>query len=133
VRREAIDAGHLAYVHAMKSNDPQALGRLLAGDVVLMPPNQPAVAGTQAAIDWFGRFVKQARTVDATIIEWEVIVSGDIGIERGAYTWTIAPVAGGAPVQDRGHYVAIWQRQADGSWKIKRNIWNSSLPMPALA
>ena len=33
----------------------------------------------------------------------EVIVAGDFGIERGSFTWKVAPVAGGSQIEDRGH------------------------------
>jgi ketosteroid isomerase-like protein len=116
----------------MKANDAQALGRLVTEDAVLMPPNQPAVVGRAAVIDWFAGVVKQARTTGVGIPQREVIVAGDWAIERGSFTWKVAPTAGGAPIEDRGNFLAIYQRQTDGAWKVTRNIWNSTLPAPAL-
>jgi ketosteroid isomerase-like protein len=128
--KEAIDKGHEDWLTAMKTNDAEALGRLVAGDVVLMPPHQEPVTGPQGVINWFSAVVKQARTVAVGIQEREVMIAGDFGIERGAFTWKVAPTAGGSPVEDHGHFLAIWQRQPAGSWKLKRNIWNSTLPIP---
>jgi ketosteroid isomerase-like protein len=31
-------------------------------------------------------------------------------------------------VADRGKYLAVWKKQADGSWKIEADMWNSDLP-----
>src|SRR5262245_10997609 len=121
--KEAIDKGHVDWLNAMKANDAEALGRLVTADVVLMPPHQEPVAGPQAVINWFAGVVKQARTVEVDIPEREVMIAGDFGIERGAFTWKVAPTAGGSPIEDGGHFLAIWQRQPDGSWKVKRNIW----------
>ena len=36
--------------------------------------------------------------------------------------------ASGKPVQDRGKYVEIFKKQADGTWKVIVDIWNSDLP-----
>jgi ketosteroid isomerase-like protein len=126
--KEAIDKGHVDWLNAMKANDAEALGRLVTADVVLMPPHQPPVSGPQGVINWFGGVVKQARTVGVDIKEREVIVAGDFGIERGAFVWKVAPTAGGSPIEDHGSFLALWQRQPDGAWKVKRNIWNSTLP-----
>lgn len=130
--KEAIDKGHQDWLNAMKANDAQALGRLVTVDVVLMPPHQEPVTGPQEVINWFAGVVKQARTVAVGIPDREVIVAGDFGIERGSFTWKVAPTGGGSHIEDRGHFLAIWQRQPDGSWKVKRNIWNSTLPVPAM-
>jgi len=129
--REGIDKSHQAWLDAMKANDAQALGRLVTEDAVLMPPNQPAVVGRAAVIDWFAGVVKQARTTGVGVPQREVIVAGDWAIERGSFTWKVAPTAGGAPIEDRGNFLAIYQRQTDGAWKVTRNIGNSTPPAPA--
>ena len=130
--RESIDKSHQAWLDAMKANDAQALGWLVTEDAVLMPPNQPVVVGRAAVIDWFAGVVKQARTTGVVVPQREVIVAGDWAIERGSFTWTVAPTAGGAPIEDRGNFLAIYQRQTDGAWRVTRNIWNSTLPAPAV-
>ena len=50
---------------------------------------------------------------------------------RGAYTMTLAVPGAPAPVQDRGKYIEIWRKQADGPWKLARDIFNSDLPPAA--
>ncbi len=126
--QDAIETGHLEWLDAMAANDAEALGRVAAADVVLMPPHQPPVVGRQGVVAWFAGVVKHARTVSVRIPEREVMVVGDLGIERGSFVWKVAPTGAAAEVEDRGHFLAIWQRQADGSWKVKYNIWNSTLP-----
>jgi len=129
--RAAIDKGHAAWIDAFKRNDAKALGPLVAADMVCMPPHREAVTGPQGVVDWFAGVVKEARTVAVGISTREVIVAEDFAIERGAFTWKVAPTGGGPNVEDRGNFMAVWQKQPDGSWKIKRNIWNSTLPLPA--
>ena len=32
------------------------------------------------------------------------------------------------PVADRGKFVEVWKKQADGKWKVVADIFNSDLP-----
>jgi len=98
---------------------------------VLMPPHAQPVAGREAVVDWFAGVVEQARTTAVAVPQREVTVAGDLAIERGVFTWKVAPTLGGSEIEDRGNFLAIWQKQPDGSWKLSRNIWNSTLPLPA--
>ena len=50
-----------------------------------------------------------------------VAASGDLGYTLGRYAVVGAGEQAGDTVA-RGHYVTIWQRQADGSWKIAVDI-----------
>jgi ketosteroid isomerase-like protein len=43
---------------------------------------------------------------------------------------TVTP-PGAAPFEDRGKYLTICRKQADGSWKVARAMFNSDLPLPA--
>jgi len=35
---------------------------------------------------------------------------------------------GSDPIDDTGKYLEIWKKQADGGWKVVRDIFNSDLP-----
>jgi uncharacterized protein (TIGR02246 family) len=130
--REGIDRGHYQWLEAMKANDPAALGRLVTNDVVLMPPHTQPVIGRQGVIDWFATVVSQARTTSVVIHQREVTLAGELAIERGSFTWRVASTPGGSEIDDQGSFLAVWQQQPDGSWKVQRNIWNSTLPLPAM-
>lgn len=54
----------------------------------------------------------------------EIVVFGDWAFDRGTERYTLTPKAGGAPIQKSGNYLYLYQRQADGSWKQSRVIWN---------
>ena len=58
-----------------------------------------------------------------------VDVGGDYAIETGNYELTATP-KGGKPVTEKGKYITVWKKQADGSWKIYRDIANSDSPPP---
>jgi ketosteroid isomerase-like protein len=42
--------------------------------------------------------------------------SGDLAYETGAYSLTTSNEKK-EPVTTKGHYVVVWQKQADGTWK----------------
>ena len=99
-------------------------------DAVVMPPNAPS-ATTKEAI----RSAWKEMQAPGTAISWkaskvEVANAGDLAYVSGTYEYTMKD-ASGKPVKDRGKYVEIFKKQADGTWKVVADIWNSDLPVPA--
>jgi uncharacterized protein (TIGR02246 family) len=102
-----------------------------AESAIVMPPNASA-ATTKEAIRsaW-----KEMLTSPGAAISWkttkvEVAKAGDLAYVSGTYEETMTD-ASGKPVKDRGKYVEIFKEQADGTWKVVADIWNSDLPAPA--
>jgi uncharacterized protein (TIGR02246 family) len=104
---------------------------LITDDAVLMPPNGAPVIGKDAIRLWNQAMFKQSRIQSYSSVDDEVVVTGDWAFRRARIDWTIASTAGGAPARDSGKYIIIYRRQADGSWRVARDIWNSnSQPRP---
>jgi uncharacterized protein (TIGR02246 family) len=102
-------------------------------DAIVMPPNAPP-ATTKEAIRsaW-----KEMLTTPGAGISWkaskvEVAKSGDLAYVSGTYEEMMTD-ASGKPVKDHGKYVEIFKKQADGTWKVIVDIWNSDLPASAPA
>lgn len=55
----------------------------------------------------------------------EIIGSDRIAFVRGSYTMTIG---GATPVTDRGNYMGLMRKQADGSWLWTTDMAVSELP-----
>ena len=92
-------------------------------DAVRMPPNEPTNIGKdQIRVAMKGVFDQFTLDLDST--NEEVEVAGDWAFSRGTYTVAQTPKEGGQPVFFDGKYITILQRQADGSWKIHRDIYN---------
>jgi len=47
----------------------------------------------------------------------DIKVSGDLGVIRGSFTGSYIPKEGGVPVNLKGPWIAVYERQQDGSWK----------------
>jgi ketosteroid isomerase-like protein len=39
----------------------------------------------------------------------------------------------GKPINDRGKYLEVWEKQTDGNWKCRADMWNSDLASSASA
>ena len=104
-----------------------------AEEAVVMPPNASA-ATTKEAIRkvWQDLLASPGLIISWKATKVEVAKSGDIGFVSGTYELTIND-ASGKPVNDRGKYVEVWEKQADGKWKCGADIWNSDLPASAPA
>ncbi len=125
--RTAIRQGLENYVKVANANDWKGLAAFYADDATRLPPNQAAVQGRaaiQASLEAFPPF----SNFQVQVLEIEG--RGDLAYARGTYSLTVTP-AGAAPIEDRGKYIEIWRKQADGAWKILRLITNSDLPLPA--
>jgi uncharacterized protein (TIGR02246 family) len=127
--RQAIDAANARFVEAAKQGDTTVIGTLFAEDAVVMMSNQPAARGIEGARKTFGAMFAPGTVKDFSLKTEDVAVGGDLAVETGTYEMTMQP-PGGREAKDKGKYVTVWKRQADGSWKIIRDIGNSDLPMP---
>lgn len=52
---------------------------------------------------------------------------GDLVWEIGTYSVTLSLPGMSQPVTDIGKYLTIWQKQNDGTFKIKLEIWNTDI------
>jgi ketosteroid isomerase-like protein len=95
---------------------------------VQLPPNSPmkmdvaAIAASSKAAQ--SAFKWTTFKIDVS----GAFVDQTYGFVYGNYTYTLVPRAGGAEVKGDGKYETIFKRQADGSWRIFRDCFNSNLP-----
>ena len=103
-----------------------------ADDIMIMPSNSPVLQGKEAArAMWKAMFAVPGFGGGWKATRVEVAKSGDLGWTSGPYEITEVD-ANGKPMTDKGKYLAVWRRQADGSWKCVADMFNTDLP-PASA
>jgi ketosteroid isomerase-like protein len=61
----------------------------------------------------------------------DVAQSGDLGYTQGTLSYTMTDPKTGKPINDQGKWLTIRKKQADGSWKIVQDAWNSDVPSPS--
>jgi uncharacterized protein (TIGR02246 family) len=123
--KSAIAASNKKFSEALAAGNAAGVAALHTEDAVLMPPNTEAVKGRPAIEKLFTAFVA-AGIKGVTLTSQEVEAHGDTATELGAYSIKDAT---GKEV-DRGKYIVLWKR-VKGDWKLHRDIWNSSMPLPA--
>lgn len=125
--RAAIEAANAGFLDAFKRADTAAMVRNYAPDAIMMMPNQPMARGRDEIQQNLNAFVSEVSFKGGSVVTTDVMVSGDLAVETGTFQWTLQPKTG-AEIKDTGKYLTVWKRQADGSWKIVRDINNSDLP-----
>lgn len=123
----AINDVLFQYCFAMETGDLELWLSLHADDIVKMAPDAPATFGKEelraSTKPLFDNF-----TIEMDYNREEIQVDGDLGFARGTFTATMTPKAVGDPLYMDAKTLGIYKRQADGSWKLARNCYNSNVP-----
>jgi len=98
-----------------------------AENPISMPSYQPALR----SLDAMRESHKQQHEMGMKITAFEltatdVIVEGNIAVEIGTYTISMDMPEMGT-WDDQGKYMNVWEKQDDGSMKIKADIWNTDM------
>jgi ketosteroid isomerase-like protein len=102
-----------------------------AEDAIVLPPNGPVATSRDAIRNvWKEMITVPGLSGGWTATKVEVARSGEIGYVTGhwEFKWTDPS---GKPASDRGKFLELWKKQADGTWKAAVDTWNSDLPLPS--
>ncbi len=133
VDRAAVEAMRAAEQAAAESENIQGfLDMMDVGGMAVMQPDGPVVMGEANIRDWLEGFMEAFSISFQSYQTDDVVVSGDLAVERFSGVWTLTPKAGGDPVRETVKGVHVYRRQADGSWKMTHDVWNSSDPPPGM-
>lgn len=131
---KAIKDTETAWVTDANTKDPAKFAAHYTDDASVLLPNEPILTGKDnitSALKPMMADPNFALQFQATKID--VAKSGDLGYTQGTYTMTMTDPKTKQPWTDRGKYVTVYKKQADGSWKAVSDILNSDLPMPGPA
>jgi len=96
-------------------------------NAIMVPPNHPDIRGRAAIEAFLASFPPFS---DYRLETLEIDGQGDLAYERGTNSMTLTP-PGGAPAEWRSKYLVIYRKQADGSWKVSREIFTPDAPPQA--
>ena len=123
-----IEKRNKEMVEYMLKGDTEKNLKLYTDDAISMPSYEPMHQGiaeirkaSQAMVESGWKF----ESFEPTTVK--VIPMGDLITEIGTYKVSMTMGATKTPMKDQGKYLTIWEKQDDGSLKIKVETWNSDI------
>lgn len=126
----AITGFNERYLAAINNEDIAALSALTTDGHVMLPPNQEPVVG-KAANDAMNGGAFERYEFSETWQPVETVIDGDLAFQRGTFTTIATPRGDGQRLEVNGSFMRIYQRQANGEWRMTRDMFNSSTPLAA--
>jgi uncharacterized protein (TIGR02246 family) len=115
---------------AVADKDLERTLEFYASDASILPVAEPIVTGRQAIrAEWEHIFQIPGFQSTTTATTVEVSRGGDLGFTQGTYSTTF-DLANGTQATERGKWVSVWKKQADGTWKVAVEIYNTNEPPP---
>lgn len=97
-------------------------------DAVLIIPGAPAVKGKEAIrAAWKGMLADPNSKLAFSSDRVEISSSGDLATTRGSYTQTMTNPKTKKPMEDKGSYLTVYKKQADGGWKAVEDMTSSEV------
>jgi uncharacterized protein (TIGR02246 family) len=120
-----------AWSEAWFAKDLDKAMAFYADDATELNPDSPAVIGKQNIVANDKMFFTDPhvtmRWVATTV---EVSQSGDMGYTQGNVTYMMVRPAADETSSDTAKYLTVWKKQADGSWRVVEDTYNSDHPTP---
>lgn len=120
---EGIHQGNQKFKQAVRDADSTTLASLYTRNAQILPPNGEAVRDSESIAQFWQSFFELGIT-EARPVTQEVIPMGEYALEVGEFS-----ALSDDEVVDRGKIMLLWKRE-DGVWKMHRDTWNSSMPLP---
>ncbi len=116
--RDGIDAGNKAWIDGVKAGDVAPIIATYAEDAVDCGPAGDCITGrAQIEQHMKAQLADLGRAQSAAVSSWGSTQHGDYVYEWGQAK---ASYSNGKNLVEK--YLTVWQKQADGSWKIFRNL-----------
>ena len=116
--RSGIDVGNQAWIDGVRRGDVAVIAATYAEQAVDCSPEGSCVRGrVQIEQHMKDQFTRLGKASSATVKSWGSSQHGDV-----VYEWGQAEATFAKGDRTTEKYLTVWQKQADGSWKIYRNL-----------
>ncbi len=126
--KSTIESMNKEMAKNMIEGNTEKLLSLYTDDAISMPSYQPirdGIAAIRKSSDEETKSgVKYTLFVPTTL---KVIPNGNMITEIGTYKISMTMPNMDKPMEDHGKYLTIWEKQKDGSLKVKVETWNSDV------
>jgi len=127
---DAVRAADVAWEKAFSGRDTTAAVAAVEPNGSVMGPNAAIATGPEAIRALFaGFYALPGMTLHWQAVTVEAARSGELAYSRGTYELSFTDPKG-KPATDHGKYATVWRKQADGTWKVVLDIFNSDMPAP---
>ena len=107
---------------AINNKDAETASLLYAENASIMPPNEQIVTGRENIKKYWQAFI-DAGVSDLSVATISTGSDGDLGYETGRFRLSI-PGKDGKMTEEKGKYIEILKRDANGKWISLYGIWN---------
>jgi ketosteroid isomerase-like protein len=115
------------WAKAAATKDVEQTIAFYSDDAIVLPPNATSAATKEAIRDgWKEMFASPGFVISWQPTKVQVGKAGEMAWVSGTYELTMND-ASGKPINDRGKYLEVWEKQTDGNWKCAADMWNSDL------
>ena len=101
---------------------------LYTSDAISLPSYEPihdGIAAIRKAAEEMAKSGWKCNSFEPTTLK--VMVNGNMITEIGLYKINMSMPGMDKPMEDHGKYLTIWEKQKDGSLKVKIETWNSDV------
>src|SRR6202041_1796497 len=120
----ALDA---QWAKSAAAKDLDATVGYYSDDASLLAPNSPIASDKQSIREAWNALLGSGTSLTWQATKVDVAHSSDLAYVVGTYQ-LMTNDPNGSVAADRGKFVEVWKKQADGSWKTVADIFNSDLP-----
>ena len=121
------------WAKAAAAKDIEQTIAFYSDDAIVLPANATSAATRDAVRNvWKEMFASPGFVMTWKPTRVQLAKAGDMGWVSGTYELTMND-ATGKPINDRGKYLEVWEKQTDGNWKCRADMWNSDLAARAPA
>jgi len=123
--RPEIDAANAAWLPGLQQRDAKAIAAPYADSGLFIAGDGTVTRGRDAVARMYEARFPRLRPIRAGgIVQGGLTVLAPTRVGEWGHGWIeMDPErVGGAPVRSGGSYVTVWERQADGHWRIIRNM-----------
>lgn len=111
------------------AKDVDKIATFWADDADLFMPNMALIHGNAAIKTVVTDILKDPNiALEFTTTKVEVSKASDYGYSQGTYTMTTTDPKTKKAMTEKGKYVTVYKKQADGSWKAVADINNADAP-----
>jgi uncharacterized protein (TIGR02246 family) len=123
--RAEIDAANAAWIPGLRQRDAAKIAAAYADSGLFIAADGSVTRGRDAVARMYAaRFPRLREIVDGGVVQEGVTVASADRLYEWGRAWVAMASAtpGAPPVRSGGAYLTVWQRGADGHWRIARNL-----------